>query len=632
MAVLSFLAALPASAQHLGSRQQWQPQTENDPRLQQPVRLEIIGRAAITGLPMLSEKTGVSLGVAPENLDTVGERKFTAIAQGCTLKAIMVQLCEALQECHWDVDRSDEHLVYLLHRNADADLAEAQQDPNTPSPVEAEQKEARRARLEATRAALKMTPEELTELEKTEPILARVVRDPRTRMLMEGILSLSQDQLAGFVDNGSAGGLYFELPAATQRAADLLLDTYVEDFRRKAAQPNAGEQAEENGPRLERLLAGLKQCKEGRSPDPGQDPSSFLPLVVTVSDNGSGYGGGIALGISLRLKSDSYGTEQPVIPARYLSALATGYATHWLRLLQATGVPDEAAAREILEANGREPARLARDQLEARRKAEWIEPTDPDLLKTVNLARGLPQVADWEQSLAAQTGLSLVSDHFSGGGRAVTGEMAAGLPLWRTLYLLCESGLGEKQMKWRKVGGCLVLRHLRWRQRVQEEAPESLVFAYQEKLRAQGGLTLDDLAAFASQRPGFTWLPRDLTRAGLTWARHARWSLGFYSSLIPAQLAQARTEAGLPYSEMTLAQRRQLADVVRRQSLLVSPQDLRAATFRLTEEKSRHEVGDRRFLQTITRFRLQFPDQMHEEEVVLTAEDKTPAEATPPGK
>src|SRR5512137_1505652 len=83
-----------------GRRDQWMPQTEHDPRLQQPVRIEIIGSSAADAMKLLSGKTGISLGVTAEDRDTVGERKLTIIAQGCSLKSLLVQIPEALQECH----------------------------------------------------------------------------------------------------------------------------------------------------------------------------------------------------------------------------------------------------------------------------------------------------------------------------------------------------------------------------------------------------------------------------------------------------------------------------------------------------------------------------------------------------
>ena len=90
LVVLLIAVTMPAHAQHLGARLQWQPETmAADARLDQQVEIEIIGRAAVPAMQMLSEKTGVSLAVAPENLNTVGERKLTIISKGLTLKAIM---------------------------------------------------------------------------------------------------------------------------------------------------------------------------------------------------------------------------------------------------------------------------------------------------------------------------------------------------------------------------------------------------------------------------------------------------------------------------------------------------------------------------------------------------------------
>ncbi len=63
--ILSLIASTsPAHAQHLSARLQWQPETMAvDARLDQPVEIEIIGRAAVPAMELLSEKTGVSLGV-----------------------------------------------------------------------------------------------------------------------------------------------------------------------------------------------------------------------------------------------------------------------------------------------------------------------------------------------------------------------------------------------------------------------------------------------------------------------------------------------------------------------------------------------------------------------------------------
>ena len=192
---LLLLAAAPAAAQHgFGAREQWQPQlAPADPRLDQPVEIELIGRAAVPVTEMLSEATGVSLGVAPEDLATVGERKLTIISNGPTLKTIMVQIPEALQECHWDIDTSGDEPVYLLHRNAGAGQTLERQQASRREHATQRVQELRAACLDDVRRALAMSPEELAELEQTDLFLARAARHPDFRALMQSLLELKNN-------------------------------------------------------------------------------------------------------------------------------------------------------------------------------------------------------------------------------------------------------------------------------------------------------------------------------------------------------------------------------------------------------------------------------------------------------
>jgi hypothetical protein len=59
--MLLLVLVAPSAAQHLGARVQWQPQLSADDRLLQAVEIEIIGRAAVPALEVLSEATGVAL-------------------------------------------------------------------------------------------------------------------------------------------------------------------------------------------------------------------------------------------------------------------------------------------------------------------------------------------------------------------------------------------------------------------------------------------------------------------------------------------------------------------------------------------------------------------------------------------
>ncbi|MCJ7822927.1 MAG: hypothetical protein MUQ26_07630, partial [Armatimonadetes bacterium] len=161
LSLLLLLTAAPALAQHgLGAREQWQPQVgDTDTRLQQSVEIEIRGRAAVPALAMVSEATGISLSVAPEDLTTVGERKLSIFAHGCTLKDIMVQLPEALQECHWDIDPSGDEPIYLLHRNAGVENTTKWLADRDAARRAEEARRQRIARMDEARRALAMSPE-----------------------------------------------------------------------------------------------------------------------------------------------------------------------------------------------------------------------------------------------------------------------------------------------------------------------------------------------------------------------------------------------------------------------------------------------------------------------------------------
>ena len=238
-------AAAQESAAHGNGRDQWQPQTEEDNRLQQPVKIEILGRAIIPALKQLAEKTGVTLQVAPENVENLGERKITIIAQGCTLKALMVQIPKALQECYWDVVTTGEKPVYWLHRNDGMEtvigkLVEANRDS-----WQAERRPVREARVEEARKAMNMTPEELAELAKTDPLLAATMKDPEAKARLQLFLNLPPASMQDFIKTGRAYMDYADAPEAFQQAA------------RQSAANSLAEEGQRNGPDS-RMLAWAK--------------------------------------------------------------------------------------------------------------------------------------------------------------------------------------------------------------------------------------------------------------------------------------------------------------------------------------------------------------------------------------
>jgi hypothetical protein len=505
-----------ATGHTLGVREQWQPQTESDPRLQQEVRCEILGRAAVPGLALLAAQTGVSLAVAPEDLDSLGERKFTVIAQGCSLKAIMVQLREALQECHWDIDRSGPQPVYLLHRSGDTAEVVARLMDDEARRDEEEHRPAREARLADARAALAMSADELTDLAKTDPLLAAWLRDPKARARLELLLALPAKEMEALLATGGTYLSYQTAPPVVQQKLAAWL------------------RAEEVEIDLSQVALHFEDDSRGVSP-------GLLWYDAQGGFHASGSG--------------------PALPPR--QPWPSDVALYRDSLL-ALGMTAEAADARLAELG----AAREKEDTEARdrtRAAQWREPRGTELHKVITLPyRGAVDPAEVQRFVAQETGLSVISDYFTSWGSPTVPREAQDPQLaWRLLYLL-----GEKWFwtyDWDKVGGCVVFHDRDWYRHVLQEIPESIVLVLREKLKQQGHLTLDDVVSAAAELERLRPLPAELRdrdawwvdipadlQAGLPNLRDV--SLLLYASLSAEQLAMART-TGLPYAEMAPTQR-----------------------------------------------------------------------------
>jgi hypothetical protein len=551
-------AASDSAAYSARTHDQWQPQTESDPRLQQPVDFEVLGRAAVPVLAMLSEQTGVSLVVAPEDLDTVGDRKLTTIAQGCTLKAIMVQIPGALQECHWDIDRSGPEPIYLLHRNGSADSAmvEAMED-DLRRTKEATRLE-RTARVEAARKALAMSPDELAELAKTDPLLAAAMEDPDYRSRMEMFFSLRQENMDEFLSTGETMVALTALPKRVETPVFDILHAKLDLAQAKLEKAKDAE--------LQYIMSGIVDLYSVMLEKPDE---------IGISYDDRCLASGMA-GILVRIFpyfGTGPGSDSDAIPPRIVD---TSWADHmgYRDLLLKTG-RDAAAVDALLDDLGKQYDAEVTARRDRKRELEWREPSRPELRRTVTLPfQGPTEPEEMQRFVAKQTGLSLVSDYFaSWGPQEIPEEARTAQPIWRLLYLLGESwferyGRGSPQgYDWNEAGNCLVLHDRAWYYRVPEECVESLVLAYREKLKQQGCFTLDDAAAFLAEldrrRPthpklqeAFPRIPRDLMRAGLWRGRPPDQAvLRIYASLAPEQREKARSAAGLPYDEMARTQK-----------------------------------------------------------------------------
>ncbi len=541
---------------HGAEREPWQSWItkggyDPDRRLEQPLRIEILGRSAVSTLALLSEQTGVALQVAPEDVETLGDRKLTIIAQGCSLKGIMVQIPKALQECHWDINTHGPQPVYLLHRNsgAEATMAELAAEGNTR--WQEERRPAREARLAEASKALAMSPEELAELAKTDPLLAATVKDPAARKRLELLLNLPAKDMQDFVTMGRAYMPYQTAPATYQEAARQSAESFVKESA-------TSDSAETRG--WAKILPDLLPTAAIYYEDYGE--AGVGPGIQCFDVKGAAG----RRGDFLRL-----GMGGTALPPRLLAD--PRMVGLYRKLLVSTGM-EENAAEATLTGLVTQFQEQQREQQDRKRSAEWREPRSPQLHKIVTLPfKDDVDKVEMQRFIAKETGLSLVSDYFTtwGSGK-IPDEAKAAMPMWRILYLLSESWYWSYD--WNEAGDCLVLHDKLWYISAPQEFPESMVLAYREKLKRQGRFTLDDVVSAAvelarrrpvppRQRGEWPWsdvnVPSDLREAGLSGPDLRSEALLLYATLTPEQREKARSQNGLPYAEMTPKQQNLVA-------------------------------------------------------------------------
>ena len=586
--LLLLLVTAPALAQHdLGAREQWQPQVgDTDARLQQSVEIEILGRAAVPALELLSEATGVSLTVAPEDLSTVGERKLSIFAHGCTLKDIMVQTQEALQECHWDIDPSGDQPVYLLHRDAGVENTTKWLGDRDAARRAEEARRQRVARMDEARRALAMSSEELAELDKTDLLMARSVQDPHSRNLLEILLSLPGDQADQFRDTGHLEMDYAQAPERLRTAVQRIADWWVGRWA----------EWEEKNPDQAGRSEALRHWRD--------EPSH---ATIAFNDYGVDHGWGVWIRLSMPSYQAYPSVHDVALHPRYCN-LDEG-ASCYMRLLVATGAAaDDEAAFEMAKQRDFEGFRVDAEKREERHKREWVEPTDPDLLQIIVLGdREFAGFAEVQQFIAQETGLSVISDYFTLRAPWIPEDLRKGLPLWRLLYILGEHDFYGDLYLWEKAGKCLVFHRADWYALAKQEVPEALIADWRARLDEQGELTLGDFAEVAvildSLDLPATNLPDDLQRAGLRGAN--AWALLLYASLSPEQIEKLRRPEGLPASDMTIAQRQRVIDRAAALPIPLARDQAYRATFHLVDQID--ERRGQRFART--ELQLRFADQ-----------------------
>jgi hypothetical protein len=572
------LAVTPAPAQHLGGRQQWQPQItvggfDPDRRLEQTVKLDLLGRSAVSTLAIISEASNVSLYVAPEDLNTVGERKLSIFAlDAIRLKDLMVQIPEALVECHWDVDKSGKEPVYYLHRNSGVDQLVASLRPAAEANLARRGAPARAARLEALRKALAMSPEELAEPGKTDMLLVDAVQNAETRAFLEGLVGFSQEHLDQFVETGRLRLDFCQLPSELQRATEArLIKPLLVAATSRASMPLEDVQ-----------VSSIEYYDAAANPTMlstfGRGP--HFRLEISFSTAGRVSEGAAPARIDRRVGTDLLQSPSPS------SASAVSQAPHSARL--SSGASGLKQTESKLQEAGKAPG--------GPRETDG-EPTDPELRALVELRLEQPaELANIQRLLAEATGLCVVSDYFTDSPLPLPGEAASRLPLWQLLTLLAE----QRGYRWEKAGRSLVFHSASWSVLMGNEIPEAALLACRARLKENGRLTLEDAAALCEATSSI-WregampaAPQDLLKAGLNLRQliPAAECLRVYTTLSADQAAKARRPSGLACAEMTHEQQRHIG------AMLHAADDPTSAVFRVEEAAGTERIP--RYTYTLT--------------------------------
>jgi beta-lactamase regulating signal transducer with metallopeptidase domain len=570
--------AQDSTAGHTKLRQQWQPSATGaraDKRLDQNLTLDIVGRAAIPALKLLSQKTGVSLVVAPEDLGTVGERKLTIFARKLTLKSLMVQIPDALQECHWDIMTKGNKPVYLLHRNSGVnglELTKADIDSRFVAPY----RPMREARLAAAKQALNMAPAQLAELEKTDPLLAHAVQDHETRKWMELFLYASPATTAEFIKNGNAELALTDAPEELSQAVTAWLQEEIKRRHDDEGDPTFN---------LRRFLdnpAAVNISYEGVPTGEDGFNISFTLLAKKPGEMSLGCGPGLAIP---PLNNGPGGISSPLQDMLIRSGM------------------DHKAAQALLNEQMKKAETAARAAAAKKNAEEGIEPKDARLHQDVSVlqARQFKTLSDLQRALADKLGYSVISDYYindtmMGRGRPLVVDKP--MPVWKLLHQT-----GQRLFAWHSVGDCLIFHSTVWFWKAPAELPESFTIAYRQKLAQQGRFTIEDVVVAAKELAGRPILargmPADLRLAGMTGdllrSENDKWDAYFnqnkndniilrlYGSLSDEQHVKARSAKGLSYDEMTVNQQqmvqRKLARLTWRMKPKPAPEVATSAMF-----------------------------------------------------
>ena len=480
------------------------------------MKIEILGRAVVPALELLSKQTGVTLQVAPENVETLGERKLTVIAQGCTLKALMVQIPKALQECHWDVVTTGDKPTYLLHRETESDEEIARlMSPLTESELHGAAGEAGNAAGGGAGGAGDVS-RGVGGTGEDGPAAGGHGKDPEAKARLQLLLGLPPEQMEGFLKNGRRGMDYANAPEAYQQAARQSAAAFLAESQRQAADS-----------RSNMLNLGWAKTLNAHVSEVG----------IYFNDLGTA-GGSVSAGLRILRPRGIWGRRGSVCASGITVVPCSPRlpSESWREdchgLLLKTGYSG-AEADEVMDRLEKERKAAAEQDQEQKRAREWIEPEER--AAPTQSSRCLSPSPSSKSRYCAPSpsrrDFSLVSDYFTAWRtRPLSREAQAPAPAWRVMYLLGEEWFWTYD--WSAAGQCAALHDRYWYRQVAQELPESMVEALRATVKEQGRFTFEDIVAATVELqrrnpvpPALSmWypnVPSDLQKAGL-WGSNLR--------------------------------------------------------------------------------------------------------------
>lgn len=537
MKTTRFLIVIALTALVTGAHAQTSRFDPPDRRLDQKVTVQIIHTKLEDVAASLTKQSGVIVKAG------TGTRDWKVRETRVTIQAKDIPLANALDDIatllgyHISREGKDGEWTYIIWQDKKSRDLEAEMLTAEEEAAAKRASETRQAALDVAEKAAKMTPEEARKLRVSDPTLAYLGGTKSGRGYAQLFASLGQTERE-LVLRGKRVILPFEsLSPALQQAA---MDTASSGFLK--------EQGEGLTP-LQIVISGLSgEASEGLGPLGVEGAIALMGIPSAgMPDYDPVLGLGQPMSAFLLGKPDSkFGKAF----AGALTSLDEGASMDDFEKALDPFIEDESLSTE---ATARESA------------TETAPPTDPELTREIELK--LPAFKHWDpaydaklngqtiEAISKATGFTVMLESFPDSGLIAPYLKPGKQPVYKIMI-----GLEKAGLSWKLEHSSLRIRPQDWATMRSYAIPESTLVRYRDALETMGALSLEDLAAMASELtddqidkrlfrdPDLSYA---VTRPLGGWEGHRRDMLRLYHALSASQQAQLKTEKGLPFDRLT---------------------------------------------------------------------------------